>query len=51
VAKVTYLCGGARQDTQITVEFLCTRVKCPDMDDYKKLTRVIQYLNGIQESS
>jgi len=31
------------------VAFLCTRVKCPDADDYKKLTRVIQYLRGTQE--
>ena len=26
------------------MSFICTRVKSPDEDDYKKLTRVIQYL-------
>jgi len=33
-----------RQDIQTAVAFLCARVKSPDKDDYKKLTRVIQYL-------
>jgi len=28
---------------------LCTRVKNPDPDDYKKLTHIMQYLWGIQE--
>jgi len=44
VAKLLYLCDRTRQDIQMAVAFLCTRVKSPDKDDYKKLTRVIQYL-------
>jgi hypothetical protein len=44
VAKLLYLCRRTRQDIQTAVVFLCTRVKNPDKDDYKKLTRVIQYL-------
>jgi len=31
------------------VAFLCTRVKNLDEDDYKKLTRVIQYLRGTKD--
>ena len=31
-------------DIRHAVSFLCTRVKSPDNDDYKKLHRVIKYL-------
>jgi len=41
VAKLLYLCKRTHQDIQTTVAFLCTKVKSPDIDDYKKLTRVI----------
>ena len=44
VAKILYLSWRTRQDIQIAVAFLCTRVQSPDEDDYKKLTRVMQYL-------
>ena len=44
VAKLLYLCRRTRQDIQTAVAFLCTRVKSPDEDDYKKLAHVIQYL-------
>jgi len=44
VAKLLYLCRRTRQDIQTAIAFLCTRVKSPDEDDYKKLTRVVQYL-------
>ena len=37
-AKLLFLCKHARPDIQTAVSFLCTRVKKPDMDDYKKLT-------------
>ena len=36
VAKLLYLCRRTRQDIQMAVAFLCTRVKSPDKDDYKK---------------
>jgi len=41
VAKLLYLCMCTRQNIQTSVAFLCTRVKNPDTDDYKKLTRVM----------
>ena len=46
VAKLLFLCKRARPDIQTAVAFLCTRVKGPDMDDYKKLARVMKYLRG-----
>ena len=45
-AKLLFLCKRSRPDIQTAVAFLCTRVKCPDIDDYKKLARVIKYLRG-----
>jgi hypothetical protein len=45
-AKLLFLCKRARPDIQPPVAFLCTRVKEPDQDDYKKLTRVMKYLRG-----
>lgn len=46
VAKLLFLCKRARPDVQTVVAFLTKRVKAPDMDDYKKLRRVMQYLRG-----
>jgi Reverse transcriptase (RNA-dependent DNA polymerase) len=46
VAKLLFLCKRARPDIQTAVAFLCTRVKSPDIDDYKKLIRVMRYLRG-----
>jgi hypothetical protein len=46
VAKLLFLCKQARPDIQTAVAFLCTRVKCPDVDDWKKLRRVMLYLRG-----
>jgi hypothetical protein len=39
IAKLLFLCKRASPDIQTAVSFLCTRVKSPDTDDYKKLTR------------
>jgi len=44
VAKLLYLSKHGRPDIMLAVSFLCTRVKAPDEDDYRKLTRVIKYL-------
>jgi Reverse transcriptase (RNA-dependent DNA polymerase) len=44
VAQLLFLCKRARPDIQTAVAFLCTRVQYPDVDDYKKLVRVIKYL-------
>jgi len=38
VAKLLYLCRRTRQDIQTAAAFLCTRVKCLDEDNFKKLT-------------
>jgi hypothetical protein len=46
VAKLLFLCKRARPDIQTAVSFLCTRIKAPDADDYKKLTRVMRYLRA-----
>ena len=46
VAKLIFLCKRARPDIQTSVAFLCTRVKGPDQDDYKKLSRTMGYLRG-----
>jgi hypothetical protein len=44
VAKLLFACKRARPDIMTAIAFLCTRVKAPDTDDYKKLGRVIKYL-------
>jgi hypothetical protein len=46
VAKLLFLCKRARPDIQTAVAFLCTRVKPPDVDDWKKLKRTMKYLRG-----
>jgi hypothetical protein len=45
-AKLLFLCKRARPDIQTAVAFLCTRVQFPDVDDYKKLARVMKYLKS-----
>jgi hypothetical protein len=45
-AKTLYLCKRVRPDLQTAVAFLCTRVKQPDLDDWKKLGRCMRYLRG-----
>jgi hypothetical protein len=49
VAKLLYLCKRTRPDIHTAVAFLTTRVSEPDVDDYKKLRRVIRYLRGTRE--
>jgi len=48
-AKLLFLCKRARPDLQTAVAFLCTRVKMPDVDDYKKLCRVMRYLRATKQ--
>jgi hypothetical protein len=45
-AKLLFLSRRARPDILMAVAFLCTRVKAPDEDDWKKFRRCIQYLRG-----
>ena len=49
VAKSLFLTKRARPDISTAVAFLTTRVKGPDDDDFKKLTRMIRYLRGTLE--
>jgi hypothetical protein len=44
-----YLSKRARPDVQTATAFLTTRVKGPDIDDYKKLNRVMQYLRDTND--
>jgi hypothetical protein len=44
VAKLLYLGKRGRPDILLPVQFLCTRVKAPSVDDEKKLERVLGYL-------
>ena len=44
VAKLLFAAKRARPDLQTAVAFLCTRVKAPDIDDWKKLIRLLGYL-------
>ena len=48
-AKLLFLCKRARPDIQTAVAFLTTRVKGPDVDDYKKLRRVMRYLRATKD--
>ncbi len=50
-AKLLFLCKRARPDIQTAVAFLTTRVRAPDVDDYKKLARVMKYLRGTADLS
>ena len=49
VAKGLFLCKRARPDIQTTIAFLTTRVQRPDVDDWKKLRRLIMYLKGTED--
>ena len=44
VARLLFLSKRARPDIQTAIAFLCRRVKSPDIDDNKKLGRVMRYL-------
>ena len=46
VMQIQYMSQRARPDLRTAVSFLCKRVTKPDEDDWKKLTRVMRYLQG-----
>ena len=46
VAQLLFLSKRARPDLQTAVAFLCSRVKSPDVDDAKKLARVMRHLRA-----
>ena len=47
VAMLLFISRRCRLDIQTAVGFLTTRVSCPDLDDWNKLKRLLQYLRGI----
>jgi len=46
VAKLLYVCKRGRPDIQLAIMFLCTRVSRSTKEDWGKLRRVLQYING-----
>ena len=46
VAQVAYAAKKARFDALLTASTLTPRVKCPDMNDKRKLDRLLKYLSG-----
>jgi hypothetical protein len=46
VAKLLFVGKRARPDTQVPIAFLTSRVTKADEDDWKKLKRMLQYLNS-----
>ena len=44
LAQLLYISKRARPDIHKAVSFLFTRVRGPDTDDYKNLTRVMKYI-------
>ena len=49
VAKLLYLAKQTRPDILLAVDFLCTRVKSLDVDNYKKLGRCLSYVRATKE--
>ncbi len=43
VAKGLFACKQARPDIHTAISLLCTRVKGPNQDDWKKLVRLLKY--------
>jgi hypothetical protein len=48
-AKLLYLSKRVRPDILTAIAFLARRVQSPDVDDQKKLFRVVRYIRGSQE--
>jgi hypothetical protein len=49
VAKLLYLAKRTRPDILLAISFLTTRVQSSDVDDWKKLERVVKYLRSTPE--
>ena len=49
VAKALYVSKRARPDTSVAIAFLTTRVREPDVDDWKKLKHLIDYLRATKD--
>ena len=46
VAKALYVVKRARPDASVPIAFLTTRVRSPDVDDWRKLGHMIEYLKA-----
>ena len=46
VAKALYMVKRARPDASVSIAFLTTRVRSPDIDDWRKLNHLIDYLRS-----
>jgi hypothetical protein len=49
VAKALYISKRARPDTSLAIAFLTTRVREPDVDDWKKLKHLMDYLRATKD--
>jgi len=49
VAKALFLTKRSRPDIMPTVAFLCTRVQGPNIEDWSKLTRMMEFLKRTQD--
>ena len=49
VAKLLFVSKRGRPDIQVAIAFLSTRVTAPDLDDWKKLVRLLRYINSTLE--
>ena len=49
VAKGLWACKRTRPDIHTAIAGLCTRVQKPNQDDWKKLIRLLKYINGTRE--
>ena len=48
-AKALFACKRARPDIHVATTLLCTRVRSPNESDWKKLIRLMEYLNGTRK--
>jgi hypothetical protein len=51
VAKMLFACKRARMDIQEATALLCTRVKEPNKDDWRKLLHLLEYVNGSRKDA
>ena len=49
VAQGLWACKRARPDIQPAIVVMCTRVKAPNQGDWKKLVRLMRFINGTVE--
>ena len=48
MTRLLFLCKRVRPDIQTAISFMTTRVKKTDEYDWKKLIRLLKYLQGMQ---